>query len=147
MTPKSYCLGWNVWMSISTCSLKMVCLNLYGGCKMDLQRIPVRQRLLQVFGHRVVALYYENKWPPWLPGLTSCEFLLWGYLKSRVFVTHPHSPPPPPPPPHPPLCLRNELECQELAEINFIRNSVRTIEKRCLICNEKRWTSCRTMEM
>ena len=29
------------------------------------------------------------KWPPRLPDLTPCDFFLWGYVKTLVYVPHP----------------------------------------------------------
>ena len=48
----------------------------------------VRNRLAEVFGHRVIASHYDVEWPPLSPDLT-CQFFLWGYLKSKVFTTPP----------------------------------------------------------
>ena len=28
------------------------------------------------------------KWPPRSPDLTPCDFFLWGYIKSKVYVNH-----------------------------------------------------------
>ena len=50
--------------------------------------VAVRNRLAEVFGHRVIALYHDVEWPPRSPDLT-CDFFLWGYLKSKVFITPP----------------------------------------------------------
>ena len=43
---------------------------------------------LKVFkiGKKLVA---KELWPPWLPDLSPCDFLLWGYLLAKV-----HSPMP-----------------------------------------------------
>ena len=30
--------------------------------------------------------YHLLPWPPRLPDLTTCDFLLWGYVKDQVFV-------------------------------------------------------------
>ena len=51
--------------------------------------VAVRNRLAEVFGHRVIALYHDVEWPPRSPDLTCCDFFLWGYLKSKVFITPP----------------------------------------------------------
>ena len=50
-----------------------------------------RQRLAQVFGNRVVALYHDVEWPPRSVDLTPFDLFLWSYLKSRVFATPPLS--------------------------------------------------------
>ena len=49
--------------------------------------VAVRNRLAEVFGHRVIALYHDVEWPTRSPDLTCCDFFLWGYLKSKVFTT------------------------------------------------------------
>ena len=49
----------------------------------------VRNRLAEVFGHRAIAVHHDVEWPPRSPNLTSCNFFLWGYLKSKVFTTPP----------------------------------------------------------
>ena len=50
--------------------------------------VTVRNRLAEVFGHRVIALHHDVEWPPRSPNMTS-DFFLWGYLKSKVFTTPP----------------------------------------------------------
>ena len=51
--------------------------------------LAVRQRLAQVFGNRVAAIYHVVEWPPQSQDLTSCDFFLWGYLEVQVFATLP----------------------------------------------------------
>ena len=51
--------------------------------------IIVRDRLQELFNHRVIALNRDPEWPPRSPDLTPCDFFLWGYLKSKVFKTPP----------------------------------------------------------
>ena len=53
------------------------------------RRIIVRDRLQELFNHRVIALNRDPEWPPRSPDLTPCDFFLWGYLKSKVFKTPP----------------------------------------------------------
>ena len=42
-----------------------------------------------MFANRVFALYHEVEWPPRSPDMTPCDFFLWGYFKSQIFVTPP----------------------------------------------------------
>ena len=49
----------------------------------------VRHRLHEMFANRVFALYHEVEWPPRSPDMTHCDFFLWGYFKSQIFVTPP----------------------------------------------------------
>ena len=54
--------------------------------------INVRDRLNEVFGNnRVVGLGHDVEWPPRSPDLTPCDFFLWGYIKSKVFVNPPQT--------------------------------------------------------
>ena len=47
----------------------------------------VRERLRELFGQHVIALYHNVEWPPRSPDLTPCDFFLWGYLKSKVYTS------------------------------------------------------------
>lgn len=51
----------------------------------------MREWLAEFFGRRVIALYHDIEWPPRSPDLTPCDFFLWGYIKSKVYVTPPQS--------------------------------------------------------
>ena len=53
------------------------------------RRRIVTERLQQLFGERVVALNHQIEWPPRSPDLTPLDFFLWGYLKSKVYLTPP----------------------------------------------------------
>jgi hypothetical protein len=47
------------------------------------------QRVHDVFSEeRTVS---KNLWPPRSPDLTTCDFFLWGHLKSTVYETNPHT--------------------------------------------------------
>ena len=48
-----------------------------------------RERLRELFGQHVIALYHNMEWPPRSPDLTPCDFFLWGYLKSKVYISPP----------------------------------------------------------
>ena len=52
----------------------------------------VREHLIQVFGRQVIGFGHQNQWPARSPDLTPLDFFLWGYMKSKVYLT----PPPPP---------------------------------------------------
>lgn len=41
------------------------------------------------FEHQIISCYSNISWPACSPDLSSCDFFLWGYLKSKVFQTHP----------------------------------------------------------
>ena len=51
----------------------------------------VRNLLDEMFDNRVIGLGHQVEWPPRSPDLTPCNFFLWGYLKSKVFVSPPDS--------------------------------------------------------
>ena len=53
------------------------------------QLIAVRNRLLDLFQQRVIALQLAVEWPPRSPDLTSCDYFLWGYLKDKLYRTPP----------------------------------------------------------
>ena len=53
------------------------------------RRRVVSERLRELFGEHVVALNRPVEWPPRSPDLTPLDFFLWGYLKSKVFLTPP----------------------------------------------------------
>ena len=92
--------------------------------------LAVIQRMGQVFGNRVVALYHDVEEPPQSSYLThvisSCG-VSWDY--EYFFVTPPLS--------VNDLRARIEFVFEVLPRTNFIRNSVWTMEKRFLICIEK----------
>jgi hypothetical protein len=47
------------------------------------------QRVHEVFSEeRTVS---KNLWPPRSPDLTTCDYFLWGHLKSTVYETNPHT--------------------------------------------------------
>lgn len=89
--------------------------------------IPVRQRISQVFGQRVVALGHDVEWPARSPDLTPCDFFLWGHIKQKVFATPPDS-------------VENLRERITNAVNNlrqnpeFIRNSMREMQRRAQKC-------------
>ena len=39
----------------------------------------------------MIALNHPREWPPRSPDLTPCDYFLWGYIKSKVYVTPPAS--------------------------------------------------------
>jgi len=38
-----------------------------------------------VFPDRLISRCVDVPWPPRSPDLSMCDFILWGYLKSRVY--------------------------------------------------------------
>ncbi|XP_039280434.1 uncharacterized protein LOC120350562 [Nilaparvata lugens] len=42
-----------------------------------------------LFPNRLISRNGDIQWPPRSPDLSSCDFFLWGYLKSKVFETRP----------------------------------------------------------
>ncbi|GFX91931.1 uncharacterized protein TNCV_3577611 [Trichonephila clavipes] len=53
---------------------------------------PVKTSLIQTFGEgRIVSRHCRYPWPPRSPELTPADFWLWGYLKSRVYLSGPSS--------------------------------------------------------
>lgn len=92
--------------------------------------IAVRDRLRELFGQRVVALYHNVEWPPRSPDLTPCDFFLWGYLKSKVYTT----------PPIDLADLRNRISNEVDALRNnraIIRRAVQAMLHRCQRCIER----------
>ena len=53
--------------------------------------LVIRDWLEEFFPNHVVALNHSVEWPPRSPDLTLCDFFLWGYVKSKVYVTPPTS--------------------------------------------------------
>ena len=53
--------------------------------------IEVRETLQHHFPQRVIAFGHDQEWPPRSPDLTCCDFFLWGYVKSKVYLTPPAS--------------------------------------------------------
>jgi hypothetical protein len=39
----------------------------------------------------VMSRFGDVAWPPHSPDLSACDFLLWGYLKQKVYVNRPHT--------------------------------------------------------
>jgi hypothetical protein len=44
-----------------------------------------------MFPQNVVSRFGDVPWPPRLPDLSACDFFLWGYLKSKVYVRKPRT--------------------------------------------------------
>jgi transposase len=51
--------------------------------------VKVREFLHDNFGERVISRNFPWGWPARSPDLNPCDFFLWGYIKSRVFLRHP----------------------------------------------------------
>jgi hypothetical protein len=70
----------------------------------------------------------KNLWPPRSPDLTSPDFLLWGYLKERVYTTRPRT--------------LDDLKDNITNEINgadntMLRRTDRNMERRVQLCLEE----------
>lgn len=49
------------------------------------------QALRSLFPGRLISRNGDLPWPPRSPDLTVCDFFLWGYLKSRVYMNKPRT--------------------------------------------------------
>ena len=76
-----------------------------------------------------MALNQDVEWPARSPDLTPLDFFLWGYLKSKVYVT----------PPRDLLYLRGRItqECDILRGNEFIVNSMRAMLRKANLCVER----------
>ena len=45
----------------------------------------------QMFPQHVISRFGDVSWPPRSPDLSACDFFLWGYLKSKVYVPKPRT--------------------------------------------------------
>jgi len=45
----------------------------------------------QMFPQHAVSRFGDVPWPPRSPDLSACDFFLWGYLKSKVYVRKPRT--------------------------------------------------------
>jgi len=55
---------------------------------------PTRQGLTvvrQMFPQHIVSRFGDVPWSPCSPDLSACDFFLWGYLKSKVYVQKPRT--------------------------------------------------------
>lgn len=51
---------------------------------------PVKAFLIETFGEdKIISRRCRFPWPPRSPDLTPADFWLWGYLKSRVYLSSP----------------------------------------------------------
>lgn len=48
-------------------------------------------RLQELFPAAVISRNGDVPWPARSPDLTVCDFWLWGYLKSKVYLNRPHT--------------------------------------------------------
>ena len=53
------------------------------------RRVLVSNYLRETFQNRIIG--FEREWPPRSSDLTTCDFLLWGHLKSKVYSTPPQN--------------------------------------------------------
>ena len=47
--------------------------------------------LREMFHGHLISLRGDIGWPTRSPDLSPCDFFLWGYLKSKVYINHPQS--------------------------------------------------------
>ena len=47
--------------------------------------------LSEKFPKRLISRFGGVSWPPRSPDLSSCDFFLWGYLKSKVYIGKPRT--------------------------------------------------------
>ena len=47
--------------------------------------------LSQMFPGRLISLRGDVNWPARSPDLAPCDFFLWGYLKSMVYINRPNT--------------------------------------------------------
>ena len=89
----------------------------------------VTARLTALFGANVVALGRQVEWPARSPGLTPCDFFLWGYLKSRVYKT----------PPENIFAPRQWIinEFNLLAQTNYVGNAMAAMLTKAELCIER----------
>ncbi len=92
--------------------------------------IAVRNRLQELFGQRVIALYHAVEWPPRSPDLTPCDFFLWGYLKNKVYTSPPRN--------------IQELQARIEHEVDIlrqdpamVRRAVADMRRRCGLCIDR----------
>jgi len=45
----------------------------------------------QMFPGHVISRFGDVHWPPRSPDLSICDFFLWGYLKSKVYINKPRT--------------------------------------------------------
>ena len=89
----------------------------------------VRNLLDEMFDNRVIGLGHQVEWPPRSPDLTPCDFFLWGYLKSKVFVSPPDS--------LDDLRQRIRTSFTNLRQKPYlIQRAMRSIERRVYLCTE-----------
>ena len=92
--------------------------------------IAVRDRLRELFAHRVIALNHEVEWPPRSPDLTPCDFFLWRYLKNKVYASPPRD--------LAELRARIEQEVEVLRnDWGMVRRAVQDMRRRCELCVER----------
>lgn len=47
--------------------------------------------LRRMFPHHIISRFGDVHWPARSPDLSACDFFLWGYLKSKVYVNKPRN--------------------------------------------------------
>jgi hypothetical protein len=49
------------------------------------------QVVRNMFPQHVISHFGDIHWPPRSPDLSVCDYFLWGYLKSKVYINKPHN--------------------------------------------------------
>ena len=92
--------------------------------------LAVKNRLINVFGNRLVALGTNVEWPARSPDLTPLDFFVWGYLKSKIFKTPPGN-----------IQILRERIINEITELSqrpeFIIRSIREMRRRTVLCLQR----------
>lgn len=86
---------------------------------------PAREWLDRNFPHQWIGREGPMYWPPRSPDLTPLDFFLWGYVKSKVYVTEPLN--------VSDLKHRISSACAEIPR-EAVRRAVGSLEKRCMTC-------------
>jgi hypothetical protein len=47
----------------------------------------IMEKLPKIFPHSLISRFRDSNWPPRSPDFSASDYILWGYLKSRVFET------------------------------------------------------------
>ena len=80
--------------------------------------------LKEHFPVRLISRFVDLSWPPRTPDLTPANFFLWGFLKSKVYITKPSN-----------LSELKTMICQGISEISAdLLSKVKETVKRAQIC-------------
>jgi hypothetical protein len=82
-----------------------------------------------MFPQHVISRFGDVEWPPRSPDLSACDFLLWGYLKEKVYAHRPHT-----------IqelkdCIREEIQGIPVNMLRKVMDNVRQRAEMCLTSN------------